>query len=342
LALIPLTGLPLQTASLVWLAVLLGSVLATAWCLALVVTPRRDLAFWSLVAGLALVLTLFKPVRGALSFSKQVDPLIMLLLAGTLVASARRRDLLAGSLLGLAVAVKPFLAVLAIWLLWKGAYRAAAWAGLVAVAAGLLPLLALGLLPDFLLAASHWSGPAMLASPVGQATASLLLRTLTVQPYTAPLIEAPGLVAPLYGLVAAGLLATLAMTVSRSRQEPPLVLLLEWGLAVTTLLILGPLTEEHHLAYLALGLTATLTASLAAWSVSPTARWIAVGAGLLVLGLLLPGTKVVAWGFYAYLDGPIPPPAAFATFLFLYATLAAWTLNLLALRLARARRTAPT
>jgi hypothetical protein len=45
---------------------------------------------------------------------------------------------------------------------------------------------------------------------------------------------------------------------------------------------------------------------------------------------------VIAWGFYAYLDGPIPPPRSFTTFLFLYVLLAAWTLNLLALRHTRA------
>jgi hypothetical protein len=337
LALLPSTVLPIQVASVVWVALLLGGVLGTAWCLATIVTPRRDLVFWGVVALLALALVVFKPGRGALTFSKQVDPLIMLLLAGTLVACIRRRDGLAGLLLGLAVAIKPFLALLALWLLWKGTYRATVWAGLVAVAAGLGPLLALGLLPEFLLAASHWAGPAMLASPVGQSTASLLLRTLTAQPYTVPLIEAPWLVGPLQIVVGVGLLASLALTVSRSRQQTPLVLLSEWGLAVTALLIFGPLTEEHHLAYLALGLTAALTAGLAGWSASPSARRIAIVTGGVVLLLMAPGTQAISWGFYRYLDGPIPPPASFATFFFLFLILAAWVLNLLALHLARAR-----
>lgn len=336
LVLLPLTVLPVQAASAVWLAILLGCIAGTAWCLASLITPRRDLAFWGLVAGLALALTLFKPVRGALTFSKQVDPLILLLLAGTVLALARRRDVATGVLLGLVMAIKPFLAVLAFWLLWKRAYRATVWAGLTGTVVGLGPLLALGLLTDFLTAASHWGSPAMLASPVGQSVASLLLRTLTVQPYTVPLVDAPWLVWPLHGLVGVGLLALLALTVSRSREVLPLVILLEWGLGVTALLIFGPLTEEHHLAYLALGLTGTLAAALTPWRDSAPARRVAVSTAVLVLLLMLPGTQVIAWGAYRYLDAPIPPPASFATCLFLYVALAVGAVNLLALRLVRA------
>ena len=334
--------LPVQAASVVWLTILMGSVVGTAWCLALLVATRRDLLFWGLVAGLALVLTLFKPIRGALTFSRQVDPLILLLLAATVLALARRRDVLSGLLLGLAVAIKPFLGVLALWLLWKRAYRAAALAGLMGIVAGLGPLAALGLLPDFLEAASHWASPSMLASPVGQSAASLLLRTFTVQPYTVPLVEATWLVAPLQGLVGVGLLVTLAVTVTRTREQPPHVLLLEWGLALTALLVFGPLTEEHHLAYLALGLTGTLAAVLPDWFRAVTARRLGLATALLVLILMLPGTQIVAWGFYRYLDSPIPPPASFATFLFFSLTLAAGILNLLALRHARARISSPS
>lgn len=346
LALVPLTFLPVSIASAVWLALLFGCVAGTAWCLASTVTDvladQRGAGFWLLVAGLMLALVLFKPVRGALTFSKQVDPLIMLLLAGTILAFARRRDALVAILLGLAVAIKPFLAVLALWLLWKGAYRAAIGAGLVATVFGLGPLLALGSLPELLSAASHWAGPAMVASPVSQSAMSLLLRTLTVQPYTVPLVEAPGLVTPIQGLIGIGLVLGLAKVVTRSRCEPPIMLLLEWSLGLTALLIFGPLTEEHHLAYLSLGLVGTLSVAWAQRRGVISSRrsgacWLGVATAVMVLFFLLPGTQIVAWGWYAYLDGPIPPPASFATFLFLYATLAVAALNLVALRLFRAR-----
>jgi hypothetical protein len=346
LALVPLTFLPVSIASAAWLALLFGCVAGTAWCLASVMWPDgaedRGAEFWLLVVGLTLALALFKPVRGALTFSKQVDPLIMLLLTGTIVAFARRRDGPAAILLGLAVTIKPFLVVLALWLLWKGAYRAAIGAGTVALALGLGPLLALGLLPDFLSAAAHWAGPSMVASPVSQSAMSLLLRALTVQPYTVPLVEAPWLVTPFQGLIGIGLAIAVAGTVSRSRDEPPVVLLLEWSLGLAALLIFGPLTEEHHLAYLALGLAAIVAGGLSRWrDADPArrarARRLGVATVAMVLFFLLPGTQTIAWGWYAYLDGPIRPPASFATLLFLYATLAVGALNLLALRLIRDR-----
>lgn len=335
LALVPLTALSLPLATAVWLAVLVGCVIGTAWCLATLVASRRAGDFWLLVALLTLGIALFKPVRGALTFSKQVDPLIMVLLAGTVLAFARRRDGWAGILLGLAIAIKPFVVVLALVPLWKGAYRLVIVAGLVSAVLVLGPLLALGLLDDFVAAASHWGGPIMAASPVGQSAYSLLLRTLTVQPYTVPLVEAPWLVVPLLALVGVGLVGLLLGTVSRSRAQPPVVQLGELGLAVAAMLIFGPLTEEHHLAYLALGLTATLAVGLSRWSGSAAARRLTVATAAVVLFLMLPGTQVIAWGSYAYRDAPIAPPLSFATFLFLDVVLAAAVLNVAALRLLR-------
>jgi len=127
----------------------------------------------------------------------------------------------------------------------------------------------------------------------------------------------------------------LLATVSRSREQPPLMVALEFGLAVAAMLVFGPLTEEHHLAYLTLGLTATLAAGLRSWSVSAAARRGAVLTVALCMFLMLPGTQVVAWGFYGYQNGPISPPLSLATFLFLYVLLAAGLLNLTALHLLR-------
>jgi len=111
------------------------------------------------------------------------------------------------------------------------------------------------------------------------------------------------------------------------------VQLLEFGLAIAAMLIFGPLTEEHHLAYLALGLTGTLAAGLSRWPISASARRLTIATAAL---LMLPGTQAIAWGFYLYRDGPIAPPLSFSTFLFLYLLVAAAIVNLAALRLLRA------
>jgi hypothetical protein len=337
LALVPLTAFPIEVAFAIWLALLFGCVIGTARCLAMLLVSPRHRELGLLVAVLAVGIAAFKPVRGALTFSNQADPLIMALLAGTVLAFVRRRDGWAGLLLGLAISVKPFLVVLALVPLWKGAYRLVVLAGIVSGTLVLGPLLALGLLGDFQAAASHWGGPLMAASPVGQSSYSLLLRTLTVQPYTVPIVEAPWMVTPLHALVGIGLLGLLASAVSRSRAQPPIVQLAECGLAIAAMLIFGPLTEEHHLAYLALGLTATLAAALTGWPASVEARRIALATAALVLLLMLPGTQAVAWGFYRYQGGPISAPLSFTTFLWFYVVLVAASLNLAALRLLRQR-----
>jgi len=332
LALLPLTAFPIKVANALWLAVLFGCVAGTAWCLAVLLVERRTSHFWLLFATLTLCLVLFKPIRGALTFSHQVDPVIMLLLAAMLLAFVRRRDGWAGVFLGLAIAIKPFVVLVALLLFWKGAYRAGVGAGLLA--AGLVrgPLLAFGLLGEFMDASSYWAGTAMAASPVSQSAYSLLLRTLTVQPYTVPLVEAPWLVAPLRAIIGVGLLVGLLAMVSRSRQEPIIAQALEFGLAITLMLIFGRLSEEHHLAYLAIGLTATMAAVAPSWRASASARWIAVATAALILFFMLPRTQVVAWGFFRYMDGPIAPPLSFTTFLFLYAMVAVAVANVAALR----------
>jgi hypothetical protein len=335
LAMLPLTALPIELARVVWLALLYGCVAGTAWCLAALATERRDTVFWLAVALLALTIAMFKPVRGALTFSKQVDPAIMLLLAATALAFVRRRDGWAGVLFGLAVSIKPFVVVLALFLLWKGAYRATIVAGMVSAVLALGPLLALGLLGEYLEVSAYWTGPTQAASPVGQSVYSLLLRTLTVQPYTVPLIEAPWLVRPLRVMVAIVVLGVVLACVQRDRQQAPIVQVLEFGLGVATMLVISPLTEEHHLAYLTIGLTATVLTGLSRWNRSAGARWILWATAGLIGVLMLPGTHLIAWGFYWYREAPIAPPLSLATFFFLYALLAAAALNLLALRLVR-------
>ena len=63
LALMPLTALPLPLATAVWLGLLVGCVVGTAWCLATLLTSARGSDFWLLVALLVLGIALFKPVR---------------------------------------------------------------------------------------------------------------------------------------------------------------------------------------------------------------------------------------------------------------------------------------
>lgn len=101
------------------------------------------------------------------------------------------------------------------------------------------------------------------------------------------------------------------------------------------MLVWGPLTEEHHLAYLAIGLAATLAVGVASWRVSRAARWVAGLTLLLLVVMMLPGTQDIAWGFFQYPFRPIAPPLSFATLFWLYVAVSALALNVAALRLRR-------
>jgi hypothetical protein len=276
----------------------------------------------------------FKPIRGALTYSKQADVLILLLLTLVFAAFAHRRVWWVAIWLGLAVAIKPFVAFIALLLFWKRAYREAVGAAVISIILGLGPLIALGQVGDFVDGAPYLAGSEFNASPVGQSLYAFLLRTLTVQPYTVPLLDAPWLVTPLRVVLVVGLMILLLTVFGRSRDRGTVRLGLEFGLTVATMLLLSPLTEESHLAYLLIGLLASAIVLREAARYSVSARATAVVATLTIGLLALPGTTIIAWGWGLYsVDGPLPPPLSFVTFIFLYGLLSVAAVNLIALHL---------
>jgi hypothetical protein len=117
---IPLGLLPFSIASVLWAALLVAALLLIPWVLGV-----RD---WRLFAATFLLL----PVIGALELG-QVE--ILLTLAAALVWRYRDRWLLAAAALGVALAIKPLMFPLVVWLLLTRRFRAALGAG--AIAAGL-------------------------------------------------------------------------------------------------------------------------------------------------------------------------------------------------------------
>lgn len=336
IGLLPLTSLDPRTATAIWLTFLVVCFLCIAWVLADTFTPRGTPRFWLLLAAIILAGMVFKPIRGALTYSKQADVLILLLLTLVFAAFAHRRVWWVAIWLGLAVAIKPFVAFIALLLFWKRAYREAVGAAVISVILGLGPLIALGQVGDFVNGAPYLAGPEFNASPVGQSLYAFLLRTLTVQPYTVPLLDAPWLVTPLRVVLVVGLMILLLTVVGRSRDRGTVRLGLEFGLTVATMLLLSPLTEESHLAYLLIGLLASAIVLREAARYSVSARATAVVATLTVGLLALPGTTIIAWGWGLYsVDGPLPPPLSFVTFIFLYGLLSVAAVNLIALLLTR-------
>src|SRR5581483_5436829 len=209
LALAPLSALSFEAASLVWYLVLIASVVLTAAALADALSLSRPGARGLAFAAILLGLLLFKPVRGALGYTRQIDVVLLMLLALSLRAFVRRHDIVAGICLGLAIAIKPFFVVIALFLIWEGSLRGFVAAGVTSVVLGLIPLALLGLIGDYVQVAAYWSSPGFIASPVSQSLTSLLLRLSTENQFTRPILDAPWLVTPLrvvYALAIVGLL----------------------------------------------------------------------------------------------------------------------------------------
>jgi hypothetical protein len=320
----------------VWYAVLIASVLVTAYALADTLTRTRPNGRWLAFAAILLGLLLFKPVRGALGYTRQIDLLLLMLLALTLAAFARRRDVLAGVCLGLVIAIKPFFVVFALFLLWKGSLRGFIAAGVTSALLGLGPLVAMGLVGDYLSIGAYWSSPAFISSPVSQSFTSMLVRLFTENQFTRPALDAPWLVTPLRIVYALGVIGVLLWAVTRSRARHPIDLALEYGLIVSATLLIGPLAEESHLAYLAIGLSAAGAVAIARLRSSRAAWWLGLGVLVMTLGLLTPGLHDLSWGFWRYQVEPIPFPASLQTGVYLYIQLAMAALLVVALRWWRA------
>jgi hypothetical protein len=135
----PLTWLPPLAAALTWFYLKAGlALLALHWVFALVEDAEHPFPTWAraLTALLAL-----KPVADDLGHGN-VNLFILFLIVAALTAWRRRRDTLAGLLLGLAVACKVTPALFLPYLAWKRAWRA-----LTGCAAGLVLFLWPGVVP---------------------------------------------------------------------------------------------------------------------------------------------------------------------------------------------------
>ena len=128
IALLPLSYLPYAWAAGVWTALCLFALGAGCWLILRSqgqITPPR-------LALTLLLLYGFRPAIVALRLG-QIDILIFLVIALAFYWLVKGREGWAGALLGLAVAIKFFSAVLVAYLLWKRKWRPVLWAGAAAL-----------------------------------------------------------------------------------------------------------------------------------------------------------------------------------------------------------------
>ncbi|MFO0927919.1 MAG: glycosyltransferase family 87 protein [Gemmataceae bacterium] len=134
----PLAYLPPRVGAHLWFALELAMAAGSLWLLRALIERERPLPSW---AWMLLVLCCLKPVVDELTHGN-VNLLMVFLVVLTLVAYQRRRDLLAGLLLALAIACKVTPALFVPYLLWQRSWRA-----LAGVALGLGLFLFPGVVP---------------------------------------------------------------------------------------------------------------------------------------------------------------------------------------------------
>jgi hypothetical protein len=239
LMMLPIAGLPISAARILWTAANVLFLLAGLGLLVRAYGPRASLAVWLLVFTVAM---LFRPVIANFRYG-QAYLLTFLLLVLAVVAIGRRRDVVGGVGLGAALALKMTGWPLAILLLWRRRW------GYLAAFAGTAALLALVLLP--VTGLTSWRAfadylPGFLNSPSVCATAYQTVRSWlchVAMPQmvwqTAEALALPWTAQAIYWAAALGTLI-LSLRLARWRGSAAAAALVVWGV------LFAPLGEEHH------------------------------------------------------------------------------------------------
>lgn len=177
----------------------------------------------------------------------QSDVLVLALICTALWARSSGRAVVGGLLLGAACAIKPELLLLAVFLLWRRDFRFGLSALGGSLVLGLAPFLLLGsrAWSDFWTAWGFWSNQ-YLAFIHNESPKGVLVRLFTVNPVSRPLAVAPAAVTALWVVVVVVvLLLTVAVTSRRPLRRDGLSLL-EVGLVIEAIMLVGPLTERPY------------------------------------------------------------------------------------------------
>jgi hypothetical protein len=260
---IPFAYLDYPNAVLAWNLVSL-----VALAVSLTITMRQlgiGFAPWSLLPVVTLLL-LCGPLRHQIA-QGQLNLVLLVLLTGAWAAERSGRPAWAGALLGLAAAIKVFPAFLFLYLILRRQWRALLAGVAVILLAGLLSLAVLGpetsrsyisdVLPSLNEFRGYWNNvsltgfvtklfdPPIVAVPQAGATGNDLVGDAMPVFRTEPLWRAPAAARVGSVLSSVCVLALMAWVVWRSRTRPQVDL--AFGLSVTAMLLISPITWDHYL-----------------------------------------------------------------------------------------------
>jgi len=232
---------------------------------------------------------------------------LMLLLTAAWIADRRDRPLRAGVLLGIAIGVKPFLAVFIVYALWR---RSRTFAG--GLVAGVSTTVALGWLATGVAGFRSWLGAieqiTWSAHVANASLFALFTRTLSRTPdvlHATPLALRPDLIQPLWWAAVALVTIVAAITLWRTRDRDT-----AWATLLIASLLLSPLGWVYYATMfvgplLAVAMTATRRAQIAlaagcACLLVPPVDAPSLGAvGVLIFG------SIYAWGFLLLFAGVV-------------------------------------
>lgn len=274
LLLLPLGWLGFLDALVAWHIVSLGCLLGSVWLMQRELGGRVDP--WLMLPGLALLL-LCNPVRQQFN-QGQLNALLLLLLTGAWAAQRHGDQRLAGTMIGVAAAVKLFPAFLLLYFALRRQWRG--------VLAGVTTLLALTLATVVVLGTQTYRDYIAVVLPaIGEYRCSWINGSIvgfwhrlfvgSANEQVVPLVAAPVLAWVLTAISALGLVGVAVRVAGRAADEGQTDR--AFAVFLTVMLLLGPLTWDHSLLLLVLPLW--LLARDVAWSIPPRSgpAWLLTG-----------------------------------------------------------------
>jgi hypothetical protein len=298
LLLVPLLALPDRAIAQIWYVVECLALLVTAWMLARLLHGPGLLAFLTV----ALLLVLFQPIRRNLWLG-QADVLTLAFVTLALGAFVARHDARAGLAVAGAVAIKPFVGFVVLYLIWKRAYRAAAIAVVLSAVfvGGSLLLLGPQTVLDYIEGMSYWTSPQSTAATVNQAASGMLIRAFTSLNGPARIAVLPWLVLPARMVLTLATVGLLAYVVSRERALAAPRLVTEYGLLLVAMVFISPYGEDLHFVFCVIGLLASAVLMYQDRDQNQAARLTGAGVVAVYLIFLLPLYPWIVWDAYFYL-----------------------------------------
>ncbi|MFH1926914.1 MAG: glycosyltransferase family 87 protein [Chloroflexota bacterium] len=237
--LLPLSYLPYAWASVIWATLNVIALGLGCWLILLsqgMITPPR-------LALALLLLYGFRPALVGLRLG-QIDVLIFLAIGLSFYLLKRGREGWAGALLGLAIAIKFFAAILVGYLLWKRRWRPVLWAGIVALVlvVGSYAVVGFDTIPGYLEFTSLYSSGGFVAYPYHMCFNAFFTRALTDNLFAQPVrgMNLPWLANGLT-LLCSGVVIIVSCLITWGSGDPRERRFgLEYGLVVTAILLVMP------------------------------------------------------------------------------------------------------